>query len=818
MSEKKAGYQEGHRRETRKSYQAYIDEISSVKPDDDAVKTEPLEDSTSDDSSIRRSKRTPVPKRNFKLIDDFDNKKEQTPKKKKERKSKSTTPTPTKAGDDVDAVTAEVKEESEPVFSQPPYQTETEEQKGISVSEEISTADDQDDEEEVAPRKSGRVRKPKEFKDSVTPSYVKKSVERSKKTSKTDEGELSEPVEQPNKKQSSRKRKISELKKTSNIPVEAVDADSLTDIKEEVFSEPSQPEDSQTEEDIIPTKKRRRSRSSTSKVEESVTVCPTKTRQRRGGNTSTDDTVTLKKDVPPIKLKIKPMAAPSKAIGESEDDKKKIKKKERKKKPTGKLIVSFKKKTSERKASQPTTDTSSQDDDSQAETVAMPLPIKQEPAPTPEKAAPVTTDTEPSAPSSAASKKVKSKKKSKNKKKLDQNNQKVVDVQTFEVVDPSIVKVKKKKIYKKRHGSKVLVRIIKNHCNKSGDVVKTETVLVDSVPVEDDAEDKEDAEDTQVPMEEGEVDQGIQQPEPDEEEEEREEKTRVESDNQMVKDETEDDVQTERNKRSKKDDKKKIKPTLGVKKGGEVTKRIRKSGKNVTVGGKVVGKTTKGLIKTGNKDKQIDLSALKKPCPCCTGKLLKITEPGPALASSSEPKNAYNLFCRKYRPIIVANHPRADFSEISRRLAAIWNNASKEDRAGYFEVFNKMECAFRSKLAKLGRLSPTTWSDAEFQYIKKAISHDLPFKIPAYPQTRLQPVDMAAHLQILGDALGAVGGALQQQSSMTVNGAMSLLMDSMICALGPLICLTSFVPELKGMEVEEMSKTMDNISYILPGL
>lgn len=38
-------------------------------------------------------------------------------------------------------------------------------------------------EEEVVQRKSGRVRKPKQFKDSVTPSYIKKSVQRSLQTS-----------------------------------------------------------------------------------------------------------------------------------------------------------------------------------------------------------------------------------------------------------------------------------------------------------------------------------------------------------------------------------------------------------------------------------------------------------------------------------------------------------------------------------------------------------------------------------------------------------------------------------------------------------
>lgn len=86
------------------------------------------------------------------------------------------------------------------------------------------------------------------------------------------------------------------------------------------------------------------------------------------------------------------------------------------------------------------------------------------------------------------SKKHSKKKKEKTKKKLNNKNQKVIDVQTFAVDDGSIVKVKKKKIYKKRSGTKVLVRIIKNHCNAAGVIVKTETIAVDNVPVEESLE------------------------------------------------------------------------------------------------------------------------------------------------------------------------------------------------------------------------------------------------------------------------------------------------------------------------------------------
>ena len=53
-----------------------------------------------------------------------------------------------------------------------------------------------------------------------------------------------------------------------------------------------------------------------------------------------------------------------------------------------------------------------------------------------------------------------------------------MNTETFEVADKPITRVKKKKIYKKRGEEKVLVRIIKNHCNRGGEVVKTETIVM----------------------------------------------------------------------------------------------------------------------------------------------------------------------------------------------------------------------------------------------------------------------------------------------------------------------------------------------------
>ena len=95
----------------------------------------------------------------------------------------------------IKALVIAVKQEESPLPSQPeePLSSQPEDQLPAQPEEPCAKAEDSqeepdEDDEEIAPRKSGRVRKPKEFKDSITPSYVKKSVERSKRTNPDEPG------------------------------------------------------------------------------------------------------------------------------------------------------------------------------------------------------------------------------------------------------------------------------------------------------------------------------------------------------------------------------------------------------------------------------------------------------------------------------------------------------------------------------------------------------------------------------------------------------------------------------------------------------
>ena len=86
--------------------------------------------------------------------------------------------------------------------------------------------------------------------------------------------------------------------------------------------------------------------------------------------------------------------------------------------------------------------------------------------------------------------------------------------------------------------------------------------------------------------------------------------------------------------------------------------------------------------------------------------------------------------------------------------------------------------------------------------------------------TGTEPIDAAAHLKLLGESLSVIGQRLtEHKGQIAVSGSLSVLLDSLLCAMGPLVCLTQQVPELQGaVPQEKLNKILDNIAYVMPGL
>ncbi|XP_039651653.1 uncharacterized protein LOC120556253 isoform X1 [Perca fluviatilis] len=81
------------------------------------------------------------------------------------------------------------------------------------------------------------------------------------------------------------------------------------------------------------------------------------------------------------------------------------------------------------------------------------------------------------------------------------------------------------------------------------------------------------------------------------------------------------------------------------------------------------------------------------------------------------------------------------------------------------------------------------------------------------------PVSAAAHLHLLGESLSLIGHHLQETNKMvSMSSSLSLLLDSLLCALAPLICLTAQIPELRSCTQHTLASTLGNIAYVMPGL
>lgn len=61
---------------------------------------------------------------------------------------------------------------------------------------------------------------------------------------------------------------------------------------------------------------------------------------------------------------------------------------------------------------------------------------------------------------------------------------------------------------------------------------------------------------------------------------------------------------------------------------------------------------------------------------------------------------------------------------------------------------------------------------------------------------------------------------LAEKGQITVSGSLSVLLDSLLCSLGPLMCLTTLVPGVDEPAhlKETLVSILDNVAYVMPGL
>ncbi|KAL0106334.1 hypothetical protein PUN28_016213 [Cardiocondyla obscurior] len=219
---------------------------------------------------------------------------------------------------------------------------------------------------------------------------------------------------------------------------------------------------------------------------------------------------------------------------------------------------------------------------------------------------------------------------------------------------------------------------------------------------------------------------------------------------------------------------------------------------------------------------------------------------------------AYMLWAKKIRQELLEQSPYMDFAAISKRLGELWATVPHLEKYNWRRRAKRLAAkphslpaskdesiwkmpppASRKKfINKIGNGKETKPASAKktIQLGVPSVVGNVPVSPPSnrtnkdlvnepvigtgmYKVVGTQPIDVAAHLKLLGESLTIIGERLKEHDGqIAVSGSLSVLLDSLLCALGPLICLTQQLPETNGAKPETLSKMLDNIAYLMPGL
>ncbi|KAH8343031.1 hypothetical protein KR059_003934, partial [Drosophila kikkawai] len=156
----------------------------------------------------------------------------------------------------------------------------------------------------------------------------------------------------------------------------------------------------------------------------------------------------------------------------------------------------------------------------------------------------------------------------------------------------------------------------------------------------------------------------------------------------------------------------------------------------------------------------------------------------------------------------------------TRKLAADRHQSSLESAAAAAAAATASTTQRRSISTRSGRGNGTAQleTDAGGSSSSKTAAQQL--EAPPQP-TSIEAIDAAAHLKLLGESLTVIGERLKKHNGhVALSGSLSVLLDSLLCSMGPLLCMTTQIPGLenKAQLSRNLANTLDNIAYVMPGL
>ncbi|KAL0809294.1 hypothetical protein ABMA28_011510 [Loxostege sticticalis] len=219
---------------------------------------------------------------------------------------------------------------------------------------------------------------------------------------------------------------------------------------------------------------------------------------------------------------------------------------------------------------------------------------------------------------------------------------------------------------------------------------------------------------------------------------------------------------------------------------------------------------------------------------------------------------AYMMWAKEARNELLRKHPDMDFSAISKRLGEMWANVNYNERY----LWKRKAKRFAIQKEQQSGQPGANKIISNLNSVPRPLGNPGPGRPPANrapkqpmtaspPQQALVPVsspgntlaanaaasaaaiaagsgvyrvsgcgavEVAAHLRLLGESLAIIGERLKEhEGQIAVSGSVSVLLDTLLCSLAPLLCVTRAVPAL-APPPRLLQHTLHNIAYIMPGL
>ncbi|XP_077969094.1 uncharacterized protein LOC144422933 [Styela clava] len=203
----------------------------------------------------------------------------------------------------------------------------------------------------------------------------------------------------------------------------------------------------------------------------------------------------------------------------------------------------------------------------------------------------------------------------------------------------------------------------------------------------------------------------------------------------------------------------------------------------------------------------------------------------------------YMMWANQMRPKVSRQYPGLEFGDVSKKLGDLWKrmpdkekqmwkfrNAKleKQSQQSQMRTIKKtggkmIETGPRKKMIETGpkkKLSPLKHHmTASSPPVKNPVAA-MNAELERLPPPTTEPLDSAAYLSLLGESFIKLSAKTKKvESKVVIQGAESILLDSLVCALTPLLSLTLQIPELSGaLDQTIMANTFSNVAHIMPGL